>query len=54
VLMVIAIGKPAETVVIDLIDKGGEIRYWRDANNIHHVPKRKVADVVVTAGELQQ
>jgi nitroreductase len=53
VMMVIALGRPAETAVIDLIDAGGDIRYWRDAHGIHHVPKRKVADVMVTAEQLR-
>ncbi|NTW51944.1 MAG: nitroreductase family protein [Chlorobiaceae bacterium] len=48
VLLVIALGKPVETVVIDLIEEGGDIRYWRDQYAVHHVPKRKVDDVLVT------
>jgi nitroreductase len=54
VLMVIALGKPVETVVIDLIDAGGDIRYWRDQHGIHHVPKRKVDDVLVSAKSLRE
>lgn len=53
-LLVIALGRPAETVVIDLIDKGDDIRYWRDQHGIHHVPKRKVGDVLVTVEQLQR
>lgn len=54
VLMVIALGKPAETVVIDLIDRDGDIRYRRDAYGIHHVPKRKPQDVLVTPEQLRR
>jgi nitroreductase len=54
VLMVIALGKPVETVVIDLIDEGSDIRYRRDRHGIHHVPKRKVEDVLVTAKSLRE
>ena len=54
VLMVIALGRAAETIVIDLIDAGGDIRYWRDKYGIHHVPKRKASDVLVTGDELQR
>lgn len=54
VLLVIALGLPAETVVIDLIDPGEDIRYWRDEHGIHHVPKRKAVDVIVTAEQLRR
>ncbi len=54
VLMVIAIGKPAETVVIDQIEPGGDIRYWRDQHGIHHVPKRRVDEVLVSAAQLRE
>lgn len=43
VLLVIAIGKPAETVLIEAIDPDGNIKYWRDEN---HVPKRLLKDIV--------
>ena len=51
VLMVIALGKPVETVVIDQIEKDGDIRYWRDSYGVHHVPKRRVGDVMVSADD---
>ena len=44
---VIALGKPAETVVIDQFRGEGDIRYWRDTYGIHHVPKRVAGDVVI-------
>jgi nitroreductase len=53
VLLVIALGKPAETVVIDQIEPGGDIRYWRDQHGIHHVPKRRVDELLVTPETLQ-
>jgi nitroreductase len=46
-LMVIALGKPVETVVIDQMDDKDSVRYFRDSNGIHHVPKRVVDDVLV-------
>lgn len=46
VLLVIALGKPVETVRIDPIDADGSIKYWRDENLVHHVPKRLLEDVL--------
>ncbi len=44
-LLVIALGKPAETIVIDQMAAGDPVRYYRDANDIHHVPKRMVDEL---------
>ena len=40
-LLVVALGYPAETVIIEEIGPGGDIRYWREEDGSHHVPKRK-------------
>ncbi len=45
ILWVIALGKPAETVILHDLE-GENIRYWRDENDIHHVPKRKLNDLI--------
>jgi nitroreductase len=45
--LVLAIGKPKETIVIDTVNVEGDIRYWRDENQVHHVPKRRLKDIVV-------
>lgn len=47
ILLAIAIGKPKEVVVIDDINVGEDIKYWRDEQQVHHVPKLKLADVVL-------
>ncbi len=49
--LVLAIGKPKETIVIDNLDAEGDIRYWRDDNSVHHVPKRRLEDIVVASYE---
>jgi nitroreductase len=47
VLLVIALGKPVETVCIDPISSDGSVKYWRDKEQVHHVPKRNLEDVIV-------
>lgn len=47
ILMVIALGRPAETVVIDQMSDHDSVRYFRDSNGIHHVPKRVVGDLLM-------
>lgn len=46
VLLAIALGKPKEKVVIDeVIDEN--IKYYREENQIHHVPKRSLEDLIL-------
>jgi nitroreductase len=45
--LVIALGYPKEEVIIEEIDKSGDIKYWRDEEQVHHVPKRRLEDVVI-------
>ena len=47
ILFVIALGKPLEEVMIDEIDNGESTKYWRDENKRHHVPKRKLNDIII-------
>lgn len=45
VLTAIAIGKPAEEIILEETDS--DIKYWRDENDCHHVPKRKLEDLII-------
>jgi nitroreductase len=45
--LVLALGKPAEGVKLEDLEPGGDIRYWRDEEEIHHVPKRKVEELIL-------
>ncbi|MBI3986788.1 MAG: nitroreductase family protein [Lentisphaerae bacterium] len=47
IMLVIALGKPAEKIVLEDVKADGSIRYWRDAQQVHHVPKRALKDIVV-------
>lgn len=42
---VLALGKPKEEVVIEDM-QGEDYKYWRDAEEVHHVPKRSAGEFV--------
>ncbi len=45
--LILALGVPAESCVLDEIEAGGSIAYYRDAASVHHVPKRPLAEVLL-------
>ena len=47
IVLILALGKPVEQVVLDQVPDDGDIKYWRDQNNVHHVPKRKLEDIIM-------
>lgn len=46
ILLVLAIGKPVEKVVVDDINEN-DVKYWRDENRVHHVPKRTLKELIL-------
>jgi nitroreductase len=47
IMLVMALGKPVEKVVLEDVGPDGSIKYYRDADAVHHVPKRTLDDVIV-------
>ena len=45
--LVIALGKPSEKVIIDPLQEGGNIEYFRDEQDVHHVPKRSLEEIII-------
>lgn len=46
-MLVLAIGKPDETIVLKEAQAGEKTTYYRDENDVHYVPKRKLEDVLL-------
>ena len=44
--LVVALGKPAECCVLTEAEDGN-VKYYRDAENTHYVPKRKLEDILI-------
>ena len=47
VLLVLALGKPLEQVQVDPLGQDGDIKYWRDEEGVHHVPKRSLDEIII-------
>lgn len=48
IMLVIALGIPAENVVLDAVDDSGNIKYFRDIDDVHHVPKHSLRNVIIS------
>lgn len=46
-MMILAIGVPDEQIVLEEIEEGQSTAYYRDENQVHHVPKRKLDDILL-------
>jgi nitroreductase len=47
ILLVLALGKPREEVALELATNEDAVTYWRDADGVHHVPKRSLKDIIL-------
>ncbi|MFC1629190.1 nitroreductase family protein, partial [Gemmatimonadota bacterium] len=48
ILLVLALGEPVEEVILEDVGDARDIRYWRDEEGRHHVPKRPLDELIVT------
>jgi len=47
IALAIALGKPRETVVLEEAKDPADVVYWRDEQDVHHVPKRPLEELLV-------
>ena len=45
--LVIALGKPVEKIVLTEVKKGDDLNYYRDEEDVHYVPKRRLEDILI-------
>jgi nitroreductase len=48
ILLVLALGEPAEKIILQDTDSSQSIEYFRDSGGAHHVPKRKLEDIIIS------
>jgi nitroreductase len=48
ILLILALGVPAETVVLEDLGPDASTKYYRDEADVHHVPKRALDDLIIT------
>ncbi len=54
ILLVLALGKPAEKIMLQDTDSSHSIEYFRDSAGVHHVPKRKLKDIIISLQKKQK
>jgi nitroreductase len=47
IVLVVALGKPKEKIILETLKPGDSFDYWRDKDEGHHVPKRRLKDIIV-------
>ena len=51
--LVLALGKGKEKIVLEEMKAGGNIEYYRDGDDVHHVPKRGLDEIIVASREVR-
>ncbi len=46
-LLIVAVGKPKEEIILTEVAEGEPVAYYRDENDVHYVPKRRLEDIVL-------
>lgn len=46
-LLIVAFGKPDETIVLTDIPESGDTSYYRDSEDVHYVPKRRLEEEII-------
>lgn len=46
-MLIVAFGKPDEEIVLVEIEENESTNYYRDEQDIHYVPKRKLEDIII-------
>lgn len=49
ILLVLALGTPVEKIVLEKVGTDGSIKYYRDPDMTHHVPKRSLEEIIVSS-----
>ena len=46
-VLIVALGKPDETIVLTEVGEDGSTDYYRDEQDVHYVPKRSLKDILL-------
>ncbi|MCH5197372.1 MAG: nitroreductase family protein [Oscillospiraceae bacterium] len=46
-VLIVAVGKPDEEIVLTEVSEGESLNYYRDENDVHYVPKRRLEDILI-------
>ncbi len=47
ILYVLSLGVPNEKIIVEKVGPDGKTNYWHDKDGVHHVPKRKLNDIII-------